>query len=463
MACIVWIRRSLRVNDNTSLIEASNEFDEIIPLYIIDKNILKKTENEKRIRFWYRALKDLKRQLMDNGADLLIKTGDPLQILKKQVDKKELEKIFFNRDYSHYAKKRDQKVRNKLDIPIKEFKDIVLSEKKEILNSNDKPYQAFSYYYKKWLDKNKRKPKKVSSFKTPNIENSSLPRLKQLENIEKTEKEIEIWKPTRKEGLTRLNEFMDKIGEYKEKGEYPNKGFTSKISPYLKFGKISIREAYWKAEEQKNTEKTEGVTEWQRQLAWRDFYFQILHNHPEIRKRAFKEKYSKIEWNKKEKWKSFKNAKTGYPVIDAGIRQLKNQGWIHNRLRMLITSFAAKDLYLDWKKLHKFYKKHFIDAEIASMLGGIQWCYSIGPSSQPYFRVFNPIKQSKKYDPKGKYIKRWLSELKDVPTDYIHEPHKTPKKIQSQIDLDIGKDYPQPIVDHKPRIKKAKKMYSRFN
>ncbi|MDY6769417.1 MAG: FAD-binding domain-containing protein, partial [Candidatus Nanohaloarchaea archaeon] len=194
-------------------------------------------------------------------------------------------------------------------------------------------------------------------------------------------------------------------------------------------------------------------------LAWRDFYFQVLWHWPETVEEAFLEKYRGMDWNSKDqasrRWAAWVDGETGYPFVDAGMRQLKRTGWMHNRLRMVVTSFACKDLWLDWRDVHRYFEEWFVDAEVAAMVGGIQWAYSIGTDAQPYFRVFNPWTQGEDHDPDGAFIRKWVPELADVPDDYIHRPHEMPEEVQEEAGCVIGEDYPEPLVDHDAQREEA--------
>jgi len=338
----------------------------------------------------------------------------------------------------------------------------VIFEKEEILTNSGSPYKVYSYYRDKWFERDKPRPEAPKDFEVPELNSDNMPSVEQL-GFEKPDEIDWIWEPGRESGKKTLEEFKEKIWSYDKKRDLAAADETSKLSPHLKFGTISIREAFWMAERIKarNPNKdTSDIHTWQEELAWRDFYFQMIWNFPYCVEKPFLDQYESISWEQdEEKWQRFIEGKTGYPFVDAGMRQLKTTGWMHNRLRMVVTSFCAKDLHLDWKKLHSYFKKNFVDAELASMIGGIQWAYSIGTDAQPYFRVFNPWTQGEKYDPNGDYIRKWVPELQDVPDKHIHKPYKMNKLEQNDCGVEIGKDYPRPIVDHDVERKKAVEMF----
>ncbi len=459
MVAIAWIRRSMRQYDNTALVEASKEHDKVYPFYVVDDEYFEQTQlGYPRVKFWHDSLKELRDILRDSKKDLFVRKGKPVEQLQKFADQVQADAIYHNRDYTPYGQRRDEEVKEELDIPVKTFKDLVMFEKDEILTNSGDPYSVYTYYSKKWFDRNKRRPEEPVEYHITDINPGDIPSLEEL-GFEKPEEMEDIWEGGRENGLQRLEDFKDKIGEYDDSRDTPSVDGTSKLSPHIKFGTVSVRELFWEAERMKARTDDEGVKTWQEELAWRDFYYQVLYHNPQTTTSPFLEKYSSLDWRTKdeagEDWERFINGKTGYPFVDAGMRQLKKTGWMHNRLRMVVTSFACKDLWLDWRDLHDYYKEMFIDADLASMIGGIQWAYSIGTDAQPYFRVFNPVSQGETHDPDGEYVRKWVPELEDVPDSYIHNPWKMPDYVQEDKDVKIGEDYPEPIVDHSERREKA--------
>ncbi|MBC5792448.1 MAG: deoxyribodipyrimidine photo-lyase [Nanohaloarchaea archaeon] len=462
MTAVVWIRRSLREYDNTALVEASKEHEELIPFYVVDDDYFSNAElGYPRVKFWHDSLVELKEGMKEEGKDLIVRKGRPIEQLKNIVEETDPDEVYYNRDYSPYSKKRDSRAEEELEVPVNSFKDIVMFEKEEILTNSGTPYKVYSYYAKKWFDKKKRRPGKPEDYTVPELGSDEIPSVNDL-GYEKPEEMNWYWNPGREGGKKRLEEFKDKIWNYDENRDYAWKDSTSKLSPHLKFGTVSIREVFWEAERikaRKPDMDAEGIKTWQEELAWRDFYFQVMWNFPYCVEKPFLEQYEDLEWRSKEEaseeWERFIEGRTGYPFVDAGMRQLKEEGWMHNRLRMVVTSFACKDLWLDWKDIHSYFKRMFVDAELSAMIGGIQWAYSIGTDAQPYFRVFNPRSQSESYDPDGEYIREYVPELEDVPDKYIHNPQKMPKTAQHDADCIVGEDYPEPIVDHDDCRKEA--------
>ncbi|RZN63216.1 deoxyribodipyrimidine photo-lyase [Methanonatronarchaeum sp. AMET6-2] len=455
MTSIFLFRRDLRLHDNLGLSKAIVGSDEVIPVYVVDKNLFS-GENKpgfKRAFFWLNSLRELAGEIEEFGGSLTVRSGEPVEILSDLIGKHGVDALYLNRDYTPYARKRDKAIKE-LDVDYRGFKDHVLHEKNEILTGSGTPYKVFSYYYKKWREMDKRKPFLDTDF---NFTDYGLNEIPSLSDLGYQDGSDVFLRGGRDEAVELLDNFKDKVDVYHEKRDKPAENGTSRLSPHLKFGTISVREAYWIKKVD-----SDGLNAWRRQLAWRDFYFQQLWSWPEIQNKAGQEKYRGIDWIERPgEWEALKEGNTGFPFIDAGIRQLRKTGWMHNRPRMAVAGFAAKDLHLDWHLLDRYFKKMFVDFERPSMTGGIQWSYSIGIHSQPYFNIFNPTQQGEKHDPDGKYIRKYIPELREVPDRYIHKPGEMPLDIQEESDCILGQDYPEPILNHSQRRKKAIELYEK--
>ncbi|MDY6775419.1 MAG: deoxyribodipyrimidine photo-lyase [Halobacteria archaeon] len=455
-AGVVWIRRSLRRYDNTALVEAAERHDEVVPVYVVDDALLNSESiGGKRLKFWHDSLRSLEESFGSrDGERLVVRRGDPVEEVRAVCEEVDAERIYYNNSYTPYARCNEESLRD-LGVSSEGLKDVVISEKREITTQKGDPYQVYSYYRDKWFDVEKPEPESPEGFVTPEVESSELPSREDF-GISDVESEFV---GGREAGTERLEGFVDRIDRYDDERDYPALDSTSKLSPHLKFGTVSVREAFWASERVR--EKTEdedkdddGARVWQEELAWRDFYFQMLWNHPETTEKAFIEKYRSIDWGCEDSdWRAFIEGETGFPFVDAGMRQLKQTGWMHNRPRMVTASFAAKDLRADWRRLHDHLKKHLVDADTPAMVGGIQWAYSVGTDAQPYFRVFNPWTQGEKYDPDGEYIRRWIPELREVDDSYIHRPYESPKFDEI--------DYPSPILDHDEERKRSVELFER--
>ncbi|MDY6776783.1 MAG: deoxyribodipyrimidine photo-lyase [Candidatus Nanohaloarchaea archaeon] len=464
MTAIAWLRREMRVHDNTALVEAARDHDEVVPLYVVDEDYFENGDADylelgyPRVKFWHESLKELRSLLGKRGADLVVRQGSPVEELKRVVEEAEADAVYVNEDYTPYSKERDGRAEEQLEVPFKSFTDVMMHPPDSIQTSKGTPYKVFTYYWRKWKDREKPEPREVREFQVPDVGSGEIPA---LEEIGYEDRGLEWWEGGREAGMERLENFIGKIGEYEERRDFPAEDATSKLSPHLKFGTVSVREVFQAAEEaREDGADEEGVETWEQELAWRDFYFQALHHWPETVEKAFLEQYRGMDWEEDgERWERFVEGRTGYPFVDAGMRQLNATGWMHNRLRMVVTSFCAKDLHLDWRKLHDHFSRMFVDAELSSMVGGIQWAYSIGTDAQPYFRVFNPWTQGERYDPEGEFIREWVPELEDVPDEHVHRPHEMPEEVQEESGCVIGEDYPEPVVDHDEEREKAVEMF----
>ena len=444
---LVWIRRDYRLTDNTALINAVKQCDTIIICFIYDKDILNKLKaNDQRIPFIMNSIREIDNDLTKFNTSLIVKYGIPKEEIVKIVNKYEINALFYNRDYEPYAKKRDNEVKKELSIPIYTFKDSVIHEKSEIKTNNNGYYTVFTPYKNKWLNTKKSynsdiKLNENNFFKFS--ENSSVHEDRWYDLLGFNSKKSYL-KGGRKAGLKQLQDFTHLIHEYDQKRDFPSLNQTSKLSPYLRFGCISIRECVQFA----NQFSSVGAKIWLSEIIWRDFYQMVCDTFPECDKKAIKPIYDKIKWEGKESWfNTWTQGKTGFPIIDAAMRELNNTGLMHNRCRMITASFLCKTLLIDWRQGEKYFAEKLLDFEFASNNGGWQWSSSSGCDAQPYFRIFNPYSQSEKFDSNGDYIRKYCPELADLSNKEIHNPPT----------LD---NYPKPIVNYKEMRERALNMYS---
>ncbi|MFC5624844.1 cryptochrome/photolyase family protein [Algoriphagus winogradskyi] len=411
---IFWFRRDLRLEDNHGLFKALGEGEHVLPLFIFDKNILDKLEDktDARVEFIYDQISKIHGELGKKGSSLLIKYGDPESIYKELLQEYDIQAVYTNRDYEPYAKSRDEKVArllNKQDIELHQYKDQLIFEPGEILNGSGEFYKVFTPFSKVWLSK--LNPSMLEAFKPMHwknllqMEEFPLPTLKEI-GFEKSD--ISIPSKTADEEI---------IAHYNETRDFPAKNGTSRLGIHLRFGTISIRQLASKAKELNATYLNE--------LIWREFYMMILAFNPEVVDKAFKPAYDQIPWrNNEEEFAAWCEGKTGYPIVDAGMRELNATGYMHNRVRMVVASFLTKHLLIDWRWGEAYFAEKLLDFELASNNGGWQWAAGTGTDAQPYFRVFNPSSQQEKFDKNWKYIKKWIPEIN-------------------------SDKYPKPIVDHK--------------
>jgi len=397
---ILWLRRDLRLEDNAALYHALKSDYPVLLLFIFDKNILDKcAKDDARVTFIYQTLENIKKELRAKDSDLLVKYGTPEKIWTEILKDYEVKEIYTNHDYEPYARERDDNMAEFLTsekIAFKTYKDQVIFEKGEILKADKTPYTVFTPFYKQWQAK-------LDGFYT-----KSYPTKKYFKNLFKT-KNLSF--PSLKEmGFeeSKLNfpkiSYKNKLEDYGQERDFPAIDGTTHIGLHLRFGTLSIRKAVQDAIKEKSNV-------WLSELAWREFYMMILWHFPYAAFDSFKKQYDKIKWrNNEAEFKSWCKGNTGYPIVDAGMRQLNETGWMHNRVRMVVASFLSKHLLIDWRWGEAYFAEKLLDYEMASNVGGWQWAAGSGNDAAPYFRVFNPELQTKRFDSKFEYIKKWVPE-----------------------------------------------------
>lgn len=453
MKSIFWFRRDLRLFDNHGLFEALNSSKTVYPIFIFDPSILDKlpTKSDKRVQLIWDALSDINSQLEKYNTRLSIFYGQPDEIIPKLSHLWNTSSVFTNEDYEPNTIHRDQKVSRILltqNTTLHILKDHVIFHKNEIVKSDGSPYVVFTPYSKAWkasLNNSHYQLFPSENFlfkiKTPPLTDFSL--INSLNEIGFQNIAVSFH-GSRENGLGFLTDFSNRINSYDDFRNYPAQKGVSYLSPFLRFGLISIRECVRLA----ISNKSVGAEKWLNELIWRDFYSQILFNFPHVVEGPFQTKYNSIQFPfDDQKWSAWCNGKTGFPIVDAAMHQLNQTGWMHNRLRMVVASFLIKDLHIDWRLGEKYFADLLLDFDLASNNGGWQWAASTGCDAQPYFRIFNPLLQSQKFDPDGHFIKKYLPSLSSVSKKFIHEPFTDPKFSDSLFSNHIL-DYPKPIVDH---------------
>jgi len=402
---IFWFRRDLRLDDNVGFYNALKSEHPVLPIFIFDKEILEKLpKDDARLTFIYETLQKMRTKLEDkNTSSIAMFHGEPATIYKNLLAKYNIDTVFTNRDYEPYAKDRDDKIQQLLNdnnIKFKTFKDQVIFEQNEVTKKDGLPYVVYTPYMKVWKEQFKTHTLDfyyTSSFLKNLIQDKELPNLT-LSDI----------------GFTKSNQKIKKhivtpalIQNYEDTRNFPAQDSTSKLGPHLRFGTVSIRKMIEKA----ITEKNEIF--WQ-ELIWREFFMQILWHFPHTSKNSFKAKYDRIDWrNNEAEFLKWCNGQTGYPLVDAGMRQLNETGFMHNRIRMLVGSFLCKHLLIDWRWGEAYFAEKLHDYEMASNIGNWQWVAGSGVDAAPYFRIFNPTTQIKKFDNDLAYIKKWVPDFQE--------------------------------------------------
>ncbi len=452
---IWWIRRDLRLYDNIALTTALEEAEKILPVFILDPTLIQSEYvGEKRWAFLLAGLRYLDSDLAKRGSKLFIRRGEPLMQLEKLISESGAEAIFTEEDFSPYAQRRDRRIASQL--PLRLTGGLTLRHPASVLKENGLPYTVFTPYSRAW--KANPLPDAESLLPIPDriptageIFSEDLP-------FEPALSAGIPFPPYEAEGQRRLQAFAQlnnsPIDRYNLERDRMDLDGTSRLSPYLRFGMISIRQAVIAAASAmagaRGTETRRGAEIWLNELIWREFYFSILFHFPYVRRVSFQESLRGINWvNDKQAFPAWCEGCTGYPIVDAAMRQLLHIGWMHNRARMIVASFLVKDLLIDWRWGEKWFMRQLLDGDPAANNGGWQWTAGTGTDAAPYFRIFNPVLQGKKFDPQGSYIRQWVPELSRVPEKNIHEPWQMSPELQKSSDCIIDKDYPAPIIDHR--------------
>jgi deoxyribodipyrimidine photo-lyase len=396
---IFWFRRDLRLEDNTGLSEALQSGYQVIPIFIFDADILDQLEdkNDRRVDYIHQALEKINAELKESGSRLQTYYGKPLDIFKKIITEYKIKSVYCNRDYEPAAIKRDTEVKEFLqaeNIHFFDYKDQVIFEKNEVTKDNNEPYTVYTPYSRKWKNNFNAEQISVAAVKNENFYQSVFKNILSLKEIgfEKTDLQFKV--PTLEPVI---------IDHYDKNRDFPSLDATTHLGIALRFGTISIRTCVKFALKHNET--------WLNELIWREFFMQILFHFPKVVKKCFKEKYEHIPWrNNEEEFEKWCNGTTGYPIVDAGMRQLNQTGQMHNRVRMIVASFLTKHLLIDWRWGEAYFAKKLLDYDLSANNGNWQWAAGCGCDAAPYFRVFNPDEQTKKFDKDLKYIKKWNPE-----------------------------------------------------
>ena len=425
---IFWFRRDLRLDDNAGFLTALKSGKPVLPIFIFDEEILKKLpKNDARVSFIFETLQQIRKELQEKySSSLAMYYGKPENVFKNLLHDFNITSVFTNHDYEPYANERDatiQELLSEKNINFKTFKDQVIFERDEVVKKDGNPYVVYTPYMRTW--KEQFKETNLAFFSTDSylnnlIKNTHLPNLSLADiDFEKSSQKIKDYDVS-----------STLIQEYEETRNFPAKESTSHIGPHLRFGTVSIRKMMKKAISEKNE------IFWN-ELIWREFFMQILWHFPKTVKNSFKSKYDRIEWRNNEiEFEKWCKGETGYPLVDAGMRQLNETGFMHNRVRMLVGSFLCKHLLIDWRWGEAYFAEKLHDYEMASNVGNWQWIAGSGVDAAPYFRIFNPTTQIDKFDKEKKYINKWLKEVQEL-------------------------TYPQPIVDHKLARERCLQAYKK--
>jgi len=459
-AAIWWIRRDLRLSDNQALAAALSRAEQVLPVFVLDPKLLNSPYvGEKRLAFLYAGLHALDNDLRQRGSGLVVRSGDPVHVLTDLHREVGAGAILAEADHSPFACRRDQRAARLL--PLYLTSGLTVHSPSEIIKVDGMPYTVFTPFSKAWLAH----PWSGDPLPAPDwiptlagVMSEDIPASPPLS----TQIPFQAGET---EAQRRLDAFIENaVYSYADERNRMDLAGTSGLSPYLRFGMLSARQAVAAASQAEaqatDAESRRSAETWLNELIWREFYIAILYHFPSVRQTAFRPALRNLSWvNDLDDFGAWTQGRTGYPVVDAAMRQLLQTGWMHNRARMITASFLTKDLLVDWRWGERHFMQHLIDGDPAANNGGWQWTAGTGTDAAPYFRIFNPVTQSQKFDPGGAFIRRFVPELVNVPTEFIHSPWKMPLDLQTQIGCRIGKDYPAPIVDHKLARERVLSVY----
>jgi len=462
---LVWFRRDLRDYDHAALYHALKRARQVFCVFVFDRDILDALADpaDRRVEFIHACVTELQQTLQAKGGGLIVKYGVASTEIVQLAAEIRADAVFFNHDDDPAALARDTAVESALnahDIAVHHTKDAVIFEREEVLTAGGTPYSVFTPYKKAWLKT--LTPYFLQAYPVDRYvdrlaaHSTDIPTLQAMGFAPTNLAELKL--PTGMAGGAQLlDDFMDRIDRYQEARDFPAIKGPSYLSVHLRFGTVSIRQLAAAAWQQGGR----GAQTWLSELIWRDFYHQVLWHRPDVAAgHTFKRQYDDLPWpNPPGHFEAWCEARTGYPLVDAAMRQLNQTGYMHNRLRMVAASFLTKDLLVDWRWGEHYFADKLIDFDLAANSGGWQWAASVGCDAQPWFRIFNPVTQSERFDAQGRFIRRYLPELANVSAKFIHAPWKMTDQEQRLASCIIERDYPAPIVDHAEQREQALALF----
>lgn len=468
---IFWFRQDLRLRDNPALAAAVESGQPVIPVYILDDKTPKDWKMGGASRWWlHHSLSALQADLKKAGNTLYIAMGESSSVLSKLVKETGATDIFWNRCYEPFTIERDKAIKEKLNGH--SFNGYLLFEPWTIQNKSGEPYKVFTPFSKACLERGVERPPSEAVKKIPAVKSVSLSTniddLNLLPKINWAEGIKESWTPGEAGAQERLKSFVrDGVFDYKAKRDFPAEEGVSKLSPHLHFGEVSPHDVWHtvsQAMQKKGDDKSRTHAQaFLRQLIWREFSWHLIYHWPDFPDQSWNKKFADFDWRQDKKaLRAWQQGKTGYPIVDAGMRELWQTGWMHNRLRMIVGSFLVKHLLIHWIEGEKWFWDTLVDADLGNNAAGWQWIGGCGADAAPYFRIFNPILQSKKFDGDADYIRQYVPELAKLPDQYIHTPWDAPADVLEKAGVVLGEDYPLPLVDHDVARKRALETYGRI-
>ena len=454
---IHWFRQDLRLSDNPAL-DSAAQYETLIPIYILDEVNSGEFKMGAASKWWlHQSLTKLNESL---DGKLLVYQGNPHEILNKLIEEQEVSYVTWNRCYEPWRIDRDKKIKRKFEdknVAVESFSASLLWEPWTISKDDGTPYRVFTPFYKKGC-LNSEEPRlpagkvDLSNLYSEDLSSGSITDLNLLPTIKWYKSFEEEWNPGEIGAEQNLNSFLDSgLLNYKEGRNFPSQEFVSRLSPHLHFGEISPNEVWYRAKTKEGISGIEkSLAHFHSELGWREFSYYLLYHFPDLPNKNFQEKFDIFPWQENEEFLAlWQKGNTGYPIVDAGMRELWQTGYMHNRLRMIVGSFLVKNLLIDWRFGERWFWDCLVDADLASNSASWQWVAGSGADAAPYFRIFNPITQGLKFDPEGEYTKKYVPELRDLPNKYLFSPWEAPENILADAGIELGKNYPKPMVDLK--------------
>jgi deoxyribodipyrimidine photo-lyase len=455
LTIVHWFRRDLRVADNTALAHAARDADRVVPVFLLDDHYARDPNvGPARFRFLHESLEELERALPRCGGRLIVRSGPAARALPELLAETGAEGVYANAEIGPYPEKRDREAAAAVEAAggkFRLFEDELLVPPDAVATDAGDPYTVYTPFSKKWMAAEKRDPWPVpAALATPELPSVPLPKIRAWRRLGPDPASPPGGEAAAQALLARF--FKTAVSRYAEDRDRPDRAGTSRLSPHLHFGTISARTIRAAAEEAWRDAPPAGrehVQKYVLELAWREFYHHVLFHFPRVATESFRPEFDRLEWKDDSAGlDAWKRGRTGFPLVDAAMRELATAHWMHNRARMIAASFLTKDLHVHWREGERWFEHELADADLANNNGGWQWAAGCGTDAAPYFRIFNPVLQSRKFDPEGLYIRRFVPELSSVPAAMVHEPWTMTPDEQKAARCVIGSDYPAPIVDH---------------
>jgi len=461
---IVWFRQDLRLADNPAILAAAATGKPILALYCLDDEAAGDWAMGRASRWWlYHSLSRLEDALIGKGGQLVFKRGAAQTVLTDLISETGADAVYWNRCYEPWARQRDEQIKimvKNRDLQVRSFNGSLIVEPWDIVTATGAPYRVFTPFWRRLHAQYAPQPPLPAPGTLSFASRVSSDTLKDwaLTPVQPDWSGglQQMWSPGESGAMKRLEKFLARtVTLYKDRRHLPGETGTSHLSPHLHFGEISPRQV-WHAVEQAGQTHTAGGHTFLSEIAWREFSYNLLYHYPDLPTTNFQPRFDHFKWdNDDDLFTAWRHGRTGYPIVDAGMRELWATGWMHNRVRMIVASFLTKDMMIDWRKGQAWFWDTLVDADLANNAASWQWVAGSGADAAPYFRVFNPVLQGKKFDPDGAYVRAWLPELAGLPTKVIHAPWLANHKTLFDANVVPGETYPDPIVDHSFARKRA--------